>query len=61
MSGDRTRTAACLAVGLVLIIGGSLATGLVPEGAIYQVLAGAVIVAGFAVVFLCLGALEFPD
>lgn len=50
-----------MAVGVALVVAGSLATAFVPEGALFQVLAGAVIVAGFAVVFLCLGALEFPE
>lgn len=58
---DGVRQYACLGVGVLLVVGGTLATGLVPEGAVYQVVTGAVIVAGFALVFACLGAFEFLE
>lgn len=57
---DRTRTYACLAVAVLLVVVGSLATGVVPATLPYQALAGAVIVAGFALAFACVGAL-FPE
>lgn len=46
---------------VVLIITGTVATGLLPSTILYQVLAGGVIVAGFAVTFVCLGGFEFLE
>lgn len=42
---------AALAVGLVVV--GTFATGLLPSSAPYQVLAGGIIVAGFALLLYC--------
>lgn len=56
---DRTRRYACLALAASLLVTGTLATGLLPSGTVYQVLAGAIIVAGFAVGYACLGAFDF--
>lgn len=44
---------ACLAVAVVLVITGTLAAGLLPSTTLYQILAGSIIVAGFAVSYLC--------
>ena len=58
---ERTRRYVCLGVAVVLIFTGTLATGLVPSTAPYQILAGGIIVAGFAVGYLCLGTFDFLD
>lgn len=58
---DRLRQYVCLGVGAVLIVSGTLVTGLVPPGIRYQILAGGLIVAGFAVSYRCLGEFEFPE
>jgi hypothetical protein len=58
---DGTRRYACLGGGTVLIIGGTLATGLLPSALPYQLLAGGIIVAGFAVVYACLGSFNRPQ
>lgn len=52
---DRTRQYVCLGAAAVLIIIGTLATGLLPPTPLYQVLAGGIVVGGFAVGFTCLG------
>jgi fructose-1,6-bisphosphatase/inositol monophosphatase family enzyme len=54
---DRLRTYGGLALAAVLVVAGTLLTGILPSTALYQAIAGAVIVAGFAVVYLTLGAL----
>ena len=58
---ERIRQYACLGVAVALIITGTLATGLVPSTTPYQVLAGSVIVAGFAVSYVCLSGFIFRD
>ena len=58
MKGE-IRQYACLGVAVALIITGTLATGVVPSTTPYQVLAGSVIVAGFAVTYACLVRFEF--
>lgn len=55
---NRTKQYVCLGVAVLLIIAGTLATGLLPSTPLFQVLAGGVIVAGFAVVYACLGPFE---
>ncbi len=47
---------ACLAVAITVVLGGTLAAGLLPQTLPFQVVAGAVIVAGFAVAYACVGA-----
>lgn len=58
---EKLRTYGCLALAVLLVVAGTLATGLLPPTALYQVLAGGVIVAGFALVFVCLGGLDAFD
>lgn len=55
----RVRQYACLVGAVVLVIGGTLATGVLPSTLPYQVLAGGAIVAGFALGYACVGAFEF--
>ncbi|MFB6146837.1 MAG: hypothetical protein ABEJ08_04045 [Halobacteriaceae archaeon] len=52
---ERTRQYACGGVAVLLIIGGTLATGLLPPTLPSQVIAGGIIVAGFAVAYACVG------
>ncbi|MFB6218993.1 MAG: hypothetical protein ABEH77_07445 [Halobacteriaceae archaeon] len=49
----RTRYA-CLALSVLLVVGGTLATGVVPGTLPAQAVAGGVIVAGFGLVYVCL-------
>jgi hypothetical protein len=49
-----TRTVGCLAASGALLVAGTLGTGLLPPTLPYQALAGALIVAAFALVFLCM-------
>ena len=56
---ERIRQYACLGLAVVMVITGTVATGLLPSTILYQVLAGGVIVAGFAVTFVCLGGFDF--
>lgn len=51
---ESTRQYACFGVAVVLVVTGTIATGLVPSTPLYQALAGSVIVAGFAVGYVCL-------
>lgn len=60
-TSEKLRTYGCLTLAVLLVIAGTLATGLLPSTALYQVLAGGVIVAGFALVFVCLGGLDAFD
>lgn len=55
---DGIRQYGCLGVAVALIVTGTLATGLLPPTPLYQVLAGGIIVGGFAVVFICLGSVD---
>lgn len=55
---EKLRTYGGLALAVVLIVAGTLATGLLPSGVEYQVVAGAIIVAGFAVGYYSLGAFD---
>jgi hypothetical protein len=57
----RARTVACIAAGGGLIAVGTLGTGVLPSSLPYQLLAGATIVAGFAVVYACIGAFDAFD
>lgn len=54
---DRFRTYGGLALAAVLVVAGTLLTGILPSTALYQTIAGGVIVAGFALVYLTLGEL----
>ena len=58
---NRARQYACLGVATVLVIIGTLSTGLLPSTPLYQVLAGGIIVGGFAVGYACLGPFEFSE
>lgn len=55
---EKLRTYGCLALAGLLVVAGTLATGLLPQTTLYQVLAGAIIVAGFGLGFVCLGGLD---
>jgi fructose-1,6-bisphosphatase/inositol monophosphatase family enzyme len=57
----RLRTYGSLAVALLLVLAGTLATGVLPATVPYQLLAGLVIVAGFAVGYLGLVGFELPE
>jgi hypothetical protein len=48
----------CLALAAVLVVAGTIAAGLLPSSPLYQVLAGGIIVAGFAVGYACVGAFD---
>lgn len=52
---DGPREYACFAVAVLVVVGGTVAAGLLPQTAPYQVLAGGIIVAGFAIAWACLG------
>ncbi|AGN00090.1 hypothetical protein L593_00675 [Salinarchaeum sp. Harcht-Bsk1] len=58
---DRRRQYVLLGLALALIVTGTLATGLLPSTAPYQILAGALIVAGFAVGYVGVGAIKLPE
>lgn len=60
-TNDRLKQYSCLAAAGVLVVVGSLATGFLPETTLYQVLAGAIIVAGFALGLVCLGGVDLPE
>ena len=47
------RTAGCLGLALLLVAVGTLGAGVAPRDPLVQVGAGALIVAGFGVVFVC--------
>ncbi|PSQ32567.1 hypothetical protein BRD09_03330 [Halobacteriales archaeon SW_10_68_16] len=57
---DGPREYAWFAVALLLVLGGTIAAGLLPGTWPSQALAGGIIVAGFAVAWLALG-VEFRD
>lgn len=57
----RTRTAVGLAGAALLVIAGTLATGYLPSRPRSQLLAGGLIVAGFALGFFVLGEFDLPD
>jgi hypothetical protein len=52
---NRLRRYACPGLAAVAIVVGTLATGVLPATPLYQLLAGALIVAGFALGYACLG------
>jgi fructose-1,6-bisphosphatase/inositol monophosphatase family enzyme len=54
---DRLRTYGSLAGAIILVAGGTLATGVLPPTLPYQLLAGAIIVAGFGLGYIGLDAL----
>ena len=58
---DRTLTYVGLGVAVVLIVAGTLATGLLPPSGTSQILAGGLIVAGFAVAYAAVGASDFLE
>ena len=58
---ESTRQYGCLGLAVLLVITGTVATGLLPSTVFYQALAGSVIVAGFAVSFMCLGGFDFHE
>lgn len=58
---EQLRQYVCLGVGAVLIVSGTIATGLVPPGVLYQILAGSLIVVGFAVSYKCFGGFKLLD
>lgn len=60
-TSDRLRRYGCLLAAAVLVVVGTLATGFLPASLEYQALAGATIVAGFALVFVCLGGVDIRD
>lgn len=43
----------CSGLAVALVLAGTLATGLLPSSTPYQVLAGGIIVAGFALLLYC--------
>jgi hypothetical protein len=51
---DSTRDVVCVAASVALVLGGMLLTGLLPDDPLSQVAAGATIVAGFGLAFVCL-------
>jgi hypothetical protein len=58
---ERVRTVAGLGGASILVVGGTLATGYLPSTPRSQLLAGGLIVAGFALGLLTLGEFELPD
>lgn len=58
---ERTRRYAMLGLAVALIVVGTLSTGLLPSTPIFQVVAGALIVAGFAVGYVGIGAIQLPE
>lgn len=52
---DGPREYACFAVAVLVVVGGTVAAGLVPSTALYRMLAAGIIVAGFAIAWVCLG------
>jgi len=58
---ERTRTVVGLGGAALLVVGGTLATGYLPSRPRSQLLAGAMIVAGFALGFYVLGEFDLPD
>ena len=44
----------CFAVAVLLLVVGTFATGFLPPTTLSQVIAGGLIVAAFAIIFLCL-------
>jgi hypothetical protein len=59
--GNGRRRYVCPGAAVALILVGTLATGLLPSTALYQALAGGLIVAGFGVLYLCLGGFDLPE
>jgi|GEM_PF-4120623 len=49
-----TRDYACFGVAVLLLVVGTFATGFLPPSPLSQVLAGGLIVAAFALIFVCL-------
>ena len=58
---DRTETIVGLVGAVALVVGGTLATGYLPSTPRSQLVAGAIIVAGFALGFYVLGEFDLPD
>jgi hypothetical protein len=51
---DSRREAVCIAASIGLVVGGMLLTGVLPDDWLSQLFAGATIIAGFALAFVCL-------
>lgn len=58
---DRRRRYALLGLAIALLVVGTIATGLLPSTAPYQIFAGALIVAGFAVGYVGIGAFDVVE
>lgn len=58
---ERFRTYGSLAGAILLVLAGTLATGVLPPTLPYQLLAGLLIVAGFALTYVGLNGLELPE
>ena len=58
---NSTQRYVCLGVAVLLVITGTLATGLLPSTLLYQVLSGGIIVTGFALGYACLDAFKFLE
>jgi hypothetical protein len=58
---NKRRQYVYLGLAAVLIVAGTLATGLLPSTLFYQLLSGGFIVAGFAVGYAGLGTFEFLE
>lgn len=58
---ERLRTYGSLVGAILLVLGGTVATGLLPPTLPYQLLAGLVIVGGFGLGYVGLEGFEFPE
>lgn len=58
---ERLRTYGSLVGATLLVLGGTLATGVLPPTPRYQLLAGLIIVAGFALGFIGFVGFELPN
>ena len=58
---ERTRTYGSLGLAIAMIVTGTLATGFLPSTPVYQFVAGAIIVAGFAVGYVGIGAIKLVE
>lgn len=58
---ERARTYGGLLVGVMLVVLGALATGILPSTTPVQIFAGGIIVAGFVVGYVSLGVFAFRE
>lgn len=58
---ERLRTYGLLAGAILLVLGGTLATGVFPPTLPYQLVAGLLIVAGFGLGYAALDAFDLPE